>query len=172
MTPNIGDVVDSEKSRIDRLVHTSDGKFASTIRWCKVNDMVTYHSKDPDETPDAAVGKLLSEQRVDGDTLFESLHDCMFVDERTAVNSTRGYDRHAYTEHTTKEWNKVRSTKGWESTVCYETGSSVPVRTKIIALPDDALADECSTYEEYSMKNKLAGNGKFMSERDFTVYKY
>ena len=161
MTPNIGDVVDSEKSRIDRLVHTSDGKFASTIRWCNVNDIITYYSKDLDETLDAAVDKLLSMPRGNGDTLFTNLRDSEFVDERTA----------ACAEQPTKDWNKVRSIKLSKSTV-YQTGSFVPIRVKVVALPDDALADECSMYEEYSMKNKLAGNDKFMSERDFTVYKY
>lgn len=134
--------------------------------------MVTYHSEHPDETPDAAVDKLLSMPRGNGDTLFASLMDCEFVDERTAVNSTRGYDRRYGYEHTTKDWNKVRAKKGWSDSTVYQTGSFVPIRVKVVALPDDALADECSTYEEYSMKNKLAGNDKFMSERDFTVYKY
>ena len=42
----------------------------------------------------------------------------------------------------------------------------------MFVVPEDNLADESDTYEEYCIKCDLNGKTNRMSETDFNVYKY
>jgi hypothetical protein len=170
----IGDIVDSEKERNERLSRKSNGRFASGVFWIVVDDHVGLSwNKSNEDTPDNPEDELMSIPRICGDIVFDHIKDYNLVPNPcNAENSAKGYNlRYLQTNKATKEWFRIRHKEGYLSNFL-ETGSNTPVRVKAITIPYDALAEQCKNYSEYKMKCGLKGIEPSLSEEDFLIYKY
>ena len=179
-------VVDSEDARTRRLSMTSGGKYASGIYWIAVDDVVTMqrHVRTGDgdcAEPPPTVEELLSLKRCDGDQVdFEmknkqskildlSLHKTKLEADRGA----RGLNQKYGNGINKNNWNKIRK---WGypgiGVMGMEIGSHAPLRVKVIAVPEDELAESCENYAEYAMKCDLRGIKPPLGETEFKIYKY
>lgn len=170
---NVGDIVDSEKERNERLSRKTDGKYASGIFWLVVDDHVSLSWRRDADSPVNPEDELMKTLRVGGDDVFNHVKDHNLIPNiKNAENSARGYNsRYLNTERSSKEWFRIRYNEGYTSNFL-ETGSNTPVRVKAITVPFDELAEECGNYSEYKMKCELKGVKPSLSEQDFVVYKY
>lgn len=183
----IGQVVDDEKSEIKRLTTRQDGKFASTTGYVVVDDSRRIFKKvnrrlGEDELPEeTSMDDLMGKPKIDGDTLFSKFKNrnemqC-FNTRKAAENSARGLNtRYCLTKVNSKNWNTIRlenySPMGEETYSRLETGRFVPVKLKIVAVPENALADECKSFGEYKMKCELKNIPVELTEEQFIIYKY
>lgn len=173
----VGEVIDTVESATNRIVMRSDGKFASKEFWVVVNDLVGVETKTDSDIYER-LDKLMGAPRVNGDNMFDKLKDSELKSQQSAKNSARGYGtRYAHGPKPLKNWNRIRNIENYsyhngEEYSFSETGGFMPIRVKAIALPESPLANQCNSYSEYKMKCELMGLKEYMSERDFTVYKY
>ena len=182
----IGQAIDSEEERARRLSMTSDGKFACGTYAIVVDDRVTISRKtkrddgEPNEPP-PTVEELLSHKRCDGDQVDielkrtrSSVVDLILRKTETeANNSVRGLGQRYGIGIKKTNWNKIRKFEDdYSGTVVLETGSYAPLRVKVIAVPEDKLAESCENYAEYVMKCELKGIKPPLGETEFKIYKY
>ena len=179
-------VVDSEDARTHRLSMTSDGKFASGTFWMVVDDTVCIQRRtkvedgNPSEPP-PTIDELLSLQRCNGDQVdFElknrqsnilNLDLCWNRNEANC--SARWLNTRCGHGIKKNNWNKIRKYEYDHSgTVGLEIGSFAPLRVKVIAVPEDRLAESCENYAEYVMKCELKDIKPPLGETEFKIYKY
>ena len=176
-TYEVGQVIDTEADRNQRLTHKSDGSFPAKDVFLVVDDHVSLWFKDNTEPP---TPRAITEcPRINGDNLFQSwdVEDRIFASKKSAESSAIGYcSKYCGSAKSNKEWNKIREIaySGGDRRILkgYETGNFTPLKAKLIVLPNDKLADECSSYAEYKMKCDLKNMKPPMDELQFSIYKY
>lgn len=176
-TYEVGQVIDTEADRNQRLTYKSDGSFPSKDVFLVVDDHVSHWFKDNTETPTPSA--ITKRPRLNGDNLFNSCHveNRIFASKTSARASAISYcSNYCGSARSNKEWNKIREivySRGDRRILKgYETGNFTPLKAKLIVLPNDNLADECSSYAEYKMKCDLKNMKPPMDELQFSIYKY
>lgn len=178
-TYEVGQEIDTEADRNQRLTHKSDGNFPTKDMFLVVDDHVSLWFKDNTATPTPSA--ITKRPRINGDNLFHScnVEDRLFTSKESAESTAIGYySSYCISDSSNEEWNKIREivssslTIGGGRRIGYETGGFTPLKAKLIVLPNDKLADECSSYAEYKMKCDLKNMKPPMDELQFSIYKY
>lgn len=174
-----GSEMETEEERTERLLRRSDGKFAACDRWVIINDYTNVHrymgsndnamNQDNPFTEDDV--RQLNQYRPTAENLFERMKDDTVKDARkSALNSARGYNTR-YGGDSKKPRNIKFSRKycSWLGSI----GEHLPVKVKMIALPEDKLADSCKSWGEYLIKSELKQEKRLLkTKEEFDLYKY
>ena len=105
----VGQVIDTEADRNQRLTYKSDGSFPVKDVFLVVDDHVSLWFKDNTETPTPS--EIIKYPRINGDNLFNScdVEDRIFASKTSAKASAIGYcSRYCRSANSNKEWNKIR----------------------------------------------------------------
>lgn len=174
-----GSEIETEKERMERLLRRSDGKFAACDRWVVINDHVNIHryigengidgnQENPFTEDDV---RLASNDRPTAENLFERMKDDTIKDtNKSAINSAKGYNtRYGGDSKNPRTIKFARKYCSWIGCI----GEHLPVKVKMIALPEDKLADSCKSWGEYLMKSELKQEKRILkTKEEFDLYKY
>lgn len=171
-----GSEIETEEERTERLFRRSDGKFAACDRWVVINDTAREYrymdnmvNQDNPLTEDDV--RQLNQHRPTAENLFGWMKDDTVKDARkSALNSARGYNtRYGGDSKKPRNIKFTRKYCSWTGGI----GEHLPVKVKMIALPEDKLADSCKSWGEYLMKSELKREKRILkSKEEFDLYKY
>jgi len=174
-----GSEIETENERTERLLRRSDGKFAACDRWVVINDYANIRrymggndyavNQDNPFTEDDV--RQLTQHRATAENLFLWMKDDTVKDtKKSALNSARGYNaRYGGDSKKPGTIKFSRTYASWNGSI----GGHLPMKVKMIALPEDKLADSCKSWGEYLMKSELKREKRILkSKEEFDLYKY